>query len=72
MVPDSLAKRLREFAAKEDELTFAEMPKLFGSTNAPPKWQNGYAAGTMASWATFCLARYEQTNKLSRHGYQDC
>jgi hypothetical protein len=64
MVPDPLAKRLREFAAKEDELTFLELPKLLnGGTNAPTKWQNGYSAGTLASWAMFCLGRYEQTNK---------
>ncbi len=65
MVPDSLAKRLREFAAKEDELTFQEMKKLSSggsNTYTPPKWQNGYSAGTLASSAMFYLGRYEQTN----------
>ena len=34
-----------------------------GGTNTlvPPKWQNGYSAGTLANQAMFCLARYEQT-----------
>jgi hypothetical protein len=66
MVPEPLARRLREFAAKEDELTLLEMQKLFArGTNVPalPKWQNGYASGTMGSWAMFCIGRYEQTNK---------
>jgi hypothetical protein len=65
MVPDALAKRLREFAAKEDELTLQEMKKQFaGGTNVytPPRWQNGYSAGTLASFAMFYLGRYEQTN----------
>ena len=65
MVPDPLAKRLREFAAKEDELTIQEIKKLFaGGTNTytPPRWQNGYSAGTLASSAMFYLGRYEQTN----------
>jgi hypothetical protein len=65
MVPEPLAKRLREFAAKEDELTFQEMKKLVvGGTNTytPPRWQNGYSAGTLASSAMFYLGRYEQTN----------
>jgi hypothetical protein len=65
MVPDALAKRLREFAAKEDELTLAEIRKqMAGGTNVytPPRWQNGYSAGTLASSAMFYLGRYEQTN----------
>jgi hypothetical protein len=63
MVPDALARRLRAFAAQEDELTFQEMKKLFPGTNqsAIPKWQNGYSAGTLASAAMFYLGRYEQT-----------
>lgn len=65
MVPDPLAQRLREFAAKEDELTLAELRKqLAGGTNVyrPPRWQNGYSAGTLASSAMFYLGRFEQTN----------
>jgi len=65
MVPDGLAQRLREFAAREDELTLAEIRKqLAGGTNVytPPRWQNGYSAGTLASSAMFYLGRYEQTN----------
>jgi hypothetical protein len=65
MVPDALAQRLREFAAKEDELTIVELRKqLAGGTNVhtPPRWQNGYSAGTLASSAMFYLGRYEQTN----------
>jgi hypothetical protein len=65
MVPEPLAKRLRGFAAKEDELTLQEMRKQFaGGTNTytPPRWQNGYSAGTLASSAMFYLGRYEQTN----------
>jgi hypothetical protein len=68
MVPDPLATRLREFAAKEDELILSEMQKqLRGGTNiyTPPKWQNGYSAGTLASSAMFCLGRYEQTRKAA-------
>lgn len=65
-VPDPLASRLRAFAAKEDELILADLEKqLAGGTNVypPPKWQNGYSAGTLASSAMFCLGRYEQTRK---------
>ena len=65
MVPDPLASRLRAFAAKEDELILADLQKqLCADTNGyiPPKWQAGYSAGTLASSAMFCLARYEQTN----------
>jgi hypothetical protein len=65
MVPDRLAKRLREFAAKEDELILADLQKQLTGTNAPPKWQNGYSAGTLASSAMFCLGRYEQTGKAA-------
>ena len=71
IVPEPLANRLRAFAAKEDELTLAELWNQidsFGKTAAadraksvqPPLWQNGYGAGTLASVAMFCLARYEQ------------
>ena len=65
MVPDVLARRLRDFAAKEDELILTDFQRqLVGGTNiyAPPKWQNGYSAGTLASSAMFFLGRYEQTN----------
>jgi len=65
MAPDPLAKRLREFAAKEDELAIAEVQKQLTSganTARPPLWQNGYSAGTLASSAMFYLGRYEQTN----------
>jgi hypothetical protein len=65
MVPEPLASRLRAFAVKEDELILADLQKqLRGDTNGyiPPKWQAGYSAGTLASSAMFCLARYEQTN----------
>lgn len=63
MVAEPLASRLRAFAAKEDELILAELRKqVRGGTNGvPPKWQNGYSAGTLANQAMFCLARYEQT-----------
>jgi len=66
MVPDLLAKRLRDFAAKEDELILSDFQKqLTGGTNiyTPPNWQNGYSAGTLASSAMFLVGRYEQTNK---------
>jgi hypothetical protein len=65
MVPDPLAKRLREFAAKEDELILADLSKQLTDTNAPPGWQNGYSAGTLASSAMFCLGRYEQTSNAA-------
>jgi hypothetical protein len=68
MVPDPLAARLRAFAAKEDELILADLEKqLAGGTNVytPPKWQNGYSAGTLASSAMFCLGRHEQTGKAA-------
>src|SRR5262245_19152035 len=64
LVPDPLAARLRAFADKEDELILADLQRqLAGGANghAPPKWQNGYSAGTLASSAMFCLGRYEQT-----------
>jgi uncharacterized protein YyaL (SSP411 family) len=64
MVPDPLAKRLRDFAAKEDELVLLDLQKqIAGGTNiyTPTKRQNGYSAGTLASSAMFCLGRYEQT-----------
>jgi len=64
MVPDPLASRLREFAAKEDDLIPGDLRKqVRGDTKGDvlPKWQNGYSAGTLANQAMFCLARYEQT-----------
>ena len=66
MVPDPLAKRLRAFAAQDDDLILADFQKqLAGGTNiyTPPKWQNGYSAGTLASSAMFLLGRYEQTSR---------
>ena len=71
MVPDTLAKRLREFAAKEDDLIIRDLQKqLKGTTNTyvPPKWQAGYSAGTLASAAMFCLGRYEQTQRKEYRG----
>jgi hypothetical protein len=68
MVPDPLASRLRAFAAAEDELILADLRKqVFGGTNTyvPPKWQNGYSAGTLANQAMFCLARHNQTHQSS-------
>ena len=64
MVPDPLARRLRDFAAQEDQLTFREIHKQLSLTNAAaaPLWQNGYSAGTLASSAMFYLARHEQTD----------
>jgi hypothetical protein len=64
---------LRAFAAKEDELILPDLRKqVEGSAPAgqagspapaPPKWQTGYSAGTLAGQAMFCLARYEQTRQ---------
>lgn len=70
MVPEPLSSRLRTFAAKEDELIMPEIERQIrgqqSATNGPPlaispKWQAGYSASTLASWAMFCLGRYEQT-----------
>jgi len=67
MVPQPLAKRLREFAAKEDELILEDLKRQLSAqgtnTYVPPKWQAGYSAGTLASSAMFCLGRYEQTRR---------
>jgi len=69
MVPETLAKRLREFAAQEDDLMIPGLRKqVEGSTNAPPKWESGYSEWTLASSAMFCLGRFEQT---SRKEYRD-
>jgi len=62
MVPEPLSTRLRGFAKKEDELTLADLKKQ-ATGNLTPKWQSGYSAGTIASSAMFCLARYEQTGQ---------
>lgn len=65
MVPDTLASRLRVFAAKEDELILPDLRKQArpeANSAIPPKWQAGYSAGTLASQAMFCLARFEQTS----------
>ncbi len=61
MAPEPLASRLRAFAEKEDELILAELQKQGSST--APMWQTGYSQGTRASYAMFCLARYEQVGK---------
>ena len=61
MAPEPLAARLRTFAEKEDELVLRDLRTLM--TNRPPLWEAGYAAGTLASSAMFCLGRYEQTGK---------
>src|SRR6266850_5246095 len=59
MVPEPLAGRLKAFAAREDELI---IPDLQNPKSAQaPLWHTGYSAGTQASTAMFCLARYEQT-----------
>jgi len=69
MVPDPLASRLLAFARKEDELIVPDLRKqLDGRVVAPPLWQSGYSAGTLASSAMFCWARYQQT---SNHVYAD-
>ncbi len=68
MVPEKLAKRLREFAAREDELAFLQMKKLFAAgtyASILPKWQNGYSAGTLGSLAMLYLGRYEQTTNAA-------
>jgi hypothetical protein len=62
MVPEPLASRLRAFAAKEDQLIIAGLEKQILST-PPPRWRSGYSAGTLASEAMFCLARFEQSRK---------
>ena len=65
MVPDTLAARLRDFAAKEDELILTTLRReVAGDMNSTrhPKWQAGYAAGTLANDAMFCVARFAQTN----------
>ena len=65
-VPDPLATRLRAFAEKEDELIVSDLRKqLDVPTNAPPLWQSGYSAGTLASSAMFCWARYQQTTNAA-------
>lgn len=66
MVPEKLAARLREFAAKEDDLIIPDLRKYLAPTTngyVPPKWQSGYSAGTLASSAMFCLGRFEQTGR---------
>src|SRR5882672_7547166 len=63
IVPEPLAMRLKAFAAKEDELIIPDLRK----GGSAPLWQTGYSAGTQASTAMFCLARFEQTqNKAYR------
>ncbi len=69
MVPEPLATRLRKFAEEEDDLIIPGIEKEAAAqptirnpqSTVPPKWQTGYSAGTLASSAMFCLARYEQT-----------
>ncbi len=66
MVPDPLAERLRAFAQKEDKLILPDLRKqLDAATNAPPLWQSGYSAGTLASSAMLCWARYQQTTNTA-------
>ena len=70
MVPEPLAARLRRFAAQEDELLLPLLRAQVrdagkGQGQAPPKWQNGYSAGTLANQAMFCLARFEQTTNAA-------
>jgi hypothetical protein len=60
LVPEPLAGRLRAFAGQEDELLLRDLRAQMGNL---PKWQTGYASGTLASWAMLCLGRYEQTAK---------
>jgi len=63
LVPEPLASRLKAFAAKEDELI---LPDLQNPKSAQaPLWQTGYSAGTQASTAMFCLARFEQTQNTA-------
>jgi hypothetical protein len=62
MVPDPLASRLRAFAQREDELIVPELRKqLDAQIAAPPLWQSGYSADTLASSAMFCWGRHQQT-----------
>jgi len=61
VVPEPLASRLRAFAEKEDELIIAELEK--DGRRSAPMWQAGYSQGTRASYAMFCIARYEQAGK---------
>jgi hypothetical protein len=64
IVPEPLAGRLRAFAAKEDDLILKDLrASLKPSGGAPPLWQAGYSASTLASSAMFCLARYDQTKR---------
>ncbi len=67
MVPEALARRLRTFAAKEDELLLPELRKQVDARGptAPPRWSTGYSASTLASSAMFCLARFEQTQNVA-------
>ena len=66
MVPDLLAARLLAFAQKEDELILPDLRnQLDVRTNAPPLWQSGYSASTLASSAMFCWARYQQTTNAA-------
>lgn len=64
MVPEALAKRLREFALKEDDLVVPDLRRQAeGATNSPPKWESGYSEWTLASSAMFCVGRHEQTGR---------
>ncbi len=69
MVPDPLAKRLKAFAAKEDELLLASLKGPDGRISpVVPDWQAGYGSGTPTYRATYCLARYEQ---VPNPGYRE-
>jgi uncharacterized protein YyaL (SSP411 family) len=68
MVPEPLAGRLRAFAQSEDDLILGDLRKQIPrgtNSGSLPKWQNGYSAGTLASQAMFCLARFEQTTNMA-------
>jgi uncharacterized protein YyaL (SSP411 family) len=66
-VPHPLAARLRAFAEAEDELVLADVRKLLAAdpraAGGVQLWRTGYAAGTLASSAMTCLARYEQVKQ---------
>ncbi len=66
LVPEPLAERLprvRREGGRADPGGPAEAARCWRRPShpaRPPLWQTGYSAGTQASTAMFCLARYEQ------------
>jgi hypothetical protein len=82
-VPEPLAKRLRAFAEREDDL-FCGLPhnvqsrggfltSLDRATGRPsegrtPLWDARYGGFTTAQFALMCVARYDHTGKI---GYRD-